>query len=104
MTAFSAAVVAKELDNLQLKNLVRPIELLVAGGGCRNPVLFSQIMRRCRGLRVLSLEENGIAIQSREALAFALLAWWNILKHPGNSPAITGANRAVVLGMLVNPV
>ncbi len=104
LTAFSAAVVAKELDNLHSRNLIRPIELLVAGGGCRNPALLDQIIRRCRGLRVASIEQNGIAVQSREALAFALLAWWHILKHPGNSTAITGASRSGVLGMIVNPV
>ena len=84
--------------------MVRPIELLVAGGGCRNPVMLSELVKRCRGMRVLTIEEIGIPIEAREALAFALLAWWHKLQFPGNSPAITGAERGVVLGSRVNPV
>ena len=104
LTAFTASVVAQDLDNLRSKNLVRPIELIVAGGGCKNPVLFDQIQSRCKGLRVTRTEDYGIPSQSREAFAFGLLAWWHILKHPGNSPSVTGSNRAVVLGIKVNPV
>ena len=103
LTAFSSAVVAQDINHLQSINLVRPIELLVAGGGCRNPFMLNELTHRCRGLRVSTVEENGIPIQAREALAFALLAWWHLVNHPGNSPAITGAKRGVVLGVKVNP-
>jgi anhydro-N-acetylmuramic acid kinase len=41
--------------------------------------------------------------QFREALVFALLAWWHQRGHPGNAPAITGAAKATVLGLRVNP-
>ena len=94
---------AQDINNLQSMNLVRPIELIVAGGGCRNPVMLSELISRCRGVRVLTVEEKGIPMQAREALAFALLAWWHILKHPGNAPAITGAKRQAILGIRVNP-
>ncbi len=104
LTAFSAAVVAQDLDNLNLNDLVRPIELLVSGGGCRNPVMFRELVQRCRGVRVLTIEERGIPIEAREALAFALLAWWHNHQIKGSSPDVTGAQRAVVLGSRVNPV
>mgnify|MGYP000016410112 FL=1 len=103
LTAFSAAVVAQDLDHLQLNKLVRPIELLIAGGGCRNPVMVRELMARCRGMRVLTVEEKGVPVQAREALAFALLAWWHSVKHEGNSPAVTGALRSLVLGVRVDP-
>ncbi len=103
LTAFSAAVVAQDINNLQSLDLVRPIELLIAGGGCRNPVLLRELMTRCRGLRVLSVEEEGVPLQAREALSLALLAWWHTIRHQGNSPAITGARKGVVLGTRVNP-
>jgi len=104
LTAFSAAVVAQDLDNLTSNNLVRPIELFVSGGGCRNQVMFDELVKRCRGVRVLTIEQTGIPIEAREALAFAVLAWWHSHQIQGNSPAITGAKRAVVLGSRVNPV
>ena len=103
LTAFSAAVVAQDLTNLYLNNMIRPIELLIAGGGCRNPVMVRELIDRCRGMRVLTVEEKGVPVQAREALGFALLAWWHTLKHQGNSPAITGAKRGLVLGVRVNP-
>jgi len=104
LTAFSAAAVAQDLANLQSIQNIRPIELLVAGGGCRNPIMLNEIRHRCLGMRVFTTAANGIPIQGREALAFALLAWWHILQFPGNAPAITGAKRSVVLGMRVDPV
>ena len=103
LTAFSAAVVAQDLDNLHTKNLVRPLELVVAGGGSRNPVLMSELRQRCRGMRVRLSDELGLRAEAREALAFALLAWWHSLRQPGNAPAITGARNAAVLGVRADP-
>ena len=98
LTAFAAAAVAADL-NLQ----PRPLEVLVAGGGCRNGVLMEQLRRRSRGLAVRPLQELGIADCQREALAFALLAWWHQHGHPGSLPSVTGARRAAVLGVRVEP-
>jgi anhydro-N-acetylmuramic acid kinase len=98
LTAFSAAVVAQDLSRGP-----RPLELLVAGGGARNRFLMEQLRRRCPGIAVLRLEELGIAGAQREALAFALLAWWQRLGHPGSMPSVTGARRAAVLGVCADP-
>ena len=103
LTAFSAAVVAQDLDNLRIRNLVRPLELIVAGGGSRNPVLMNELRQRCRGMRLLNSDELGLSAEAREGLAFALLAWWHCLQYPGNAPAITGAKRAAVLGVRADP-
>jgi anhydro-N-acetylmuramic acid kinase len=98
LTAFSAAVVAQDLQRHP-----RPVELLVAGGGTRNRFLMAELRRRCRGMRVRPLAELGIADQQREALAFALLAWWQQRRHPGSVPEVTGARRATVLGVCASP-
>jgi anhydro-N-acetylmuramic acid kinase len=98
LTAFTAAVVAQDLARDP-----RPLELLVAGGGARNGFLMDQLRRRCLGLRVRPLSELGIGDQQREALAFALLAWWNRRGRPGSLPSVTGAARPAVLGVCAHP-
>jgi anhydro-N-acetylmuramic acid kinase len=52
---------------------------------------------------VRPLAELGIDGSQREALAFALLAWWHRHRHPGNAPSITGASQAAVLGVCAEP-
>ena len=103
LTAFSAAVVAHDLQQLANQNHPLPIELFVAGGGSQNLTLMRELNRRCRGLRVRRSDELQLPSQSREAMVFALLAWWHHLGHPGNAPAITGAQHEAVLGVRVNP-
>ncbi len=103
LTAFTAAVVAQDLHHLQTREQIRPVELVVAGGGGRNPVLMHALRQRCRGLRLRLSDEIGIPSEAREALAFALLAWWYRLGIPGNAPAITGAQQSAVLGVIAQP-
>jgi anhydro-N-acetylmuramic acid kinase len=96
--AFTAALVAQDLGKG-----TRPLELLVAGGGARNSFLMDQLRLRCRGLWVRPLAECGINDHQREALAFALLAWWHRLGHPGSLPSVTGARRSAILGVCAVP-
>ena len=103
LTAFSAAVIAQDLQQLSNQNHPLPIELLVAGGGSQNLTLMRELTKRCRGLRLRRSDELRLPSQSREAMVFALLAWWHHLGYPGNAPAITGAEHEAVLGVRVNP-
>jgi anhydro-N-acetylmuramic acid kinase len=96
--AFTAALVAQDLGKG-----TRPLELLVAGGGARNSFLMEQLRFRCRGLWVRPLAECGINDHQREALAFALLAWWHRMGHPGSLPSVTGARRSAILGVCAIP-
>lgn len=98
LTAFTAAAVAQDLARGP-----RPTELLVAGGGVRNAALMNQLRARCTGTSVRPLLELGIADNQREALAFALLAWWHWLDRPGSAPSVTGAVRPAVLGICARP-
>ena len=98
LTAFSAAVIGQDLSRGP-----RPLELLVAGGGTRNGFLMEQLRRRCRGMAVCNLASQGIADDQREALAFAVLAWWRKRGHPGSLPSVTGARRAAGLGVIALP-
>ena len=103
LTAFSAAVVAQDLEHLRQRHGIAPIELITAGGGSQNPVLIQELRRRCRGAQLDESSRLGVPAEAREALVFALLAWWHQQNHPGNVPAVTGASRETVLGVRVNP-
>ncbi|MCP9917407.1 anhydro-N-acetylmuramic acid kinase [Cyanobium sp. ATX 6F1] len=98
LTAFTAAVVAADLQRG-----VTPLELLVAGGGARNRTLMGELRRRCPGTQVRPLAELGIGDSQREALGFALLAWWHQKGCPGSLPSVTGASQAAVLGVRADP-
>ena len=98
LSAFTAAAVAQDLRRGPM-----PLELLVAGGGARNHLLMAELRRRCRGMGVRPLAELGIGDSERETLAFALLAWWHRLGHPGSLASVTGARQAAVLGVCARP-
>ncbi|MFM1800585.1 MAG: hypothetical protein RLZZ117_2863 [Cyanobacteriota bacterium] len=98
LTAFSAAAVARDL-----RRGTPPVEVLVAGGGTRNRFLMEQLRLRCCGMVVRPLAELGIGDLEREALAFALLAWWHGRGHPGSLPSVTGARQPAVLGVRAQP-
>jgi anhydro-N-acetylmuramic acid kinase len=98
LTAFTAAVIAKDLQRSP-----GVIELLVAGGGCRNQALMHQLRHRCKGIWLRPLDAIGIDPQHREAMAFALLAWWRVMQWPAGDPAVTGARRSGHLGVPINP-
>ena len=103
LTGFTAAVVAQDLDQLFQRRRIRPLELLVAGGGSRNPVLMRELQQRCPGVAIGLSDEQGVPAEAREALVFALLAWWHACGQAGNAPAITGATRPARLGVRVEP-
>ena len=103
LTGFSAEVVGNELNRLMLRSGIRPLELIVAGGGRHNPTLMRELRKRCRGVRLVTSDTMDVPAETREALVFALLAWWHVRRYPANSPHITGAERETVLGVMVNP-
>ena len=103
LTTFTASIIAQELDNLFSFKKINLIELLVAGGGARNLFLMSQLERKCRGVRIRQMNEIGIQSQYREALAFATLAWWNVIGKTVNPYFITGANKSMIYGVRVDP-
>jgi len=70
----------------------------VSGGGVRNATLMVALRRRLDGVTVKKLDELGVAAESKEALAFALLAHLTLSGEAGNVPGATGAERAVPLG------
>ncbi|HMF53128.1 MAG TPA: anhydro-N-acetylmuramic acid kinase [Edaphobacter sp.] len=82
----------------------RGVEYVVAGGGAKNATLMAMLREGLEpmGVRVRATDDFGIPAQTKEGVAFALMAWltWNGL--PGNVPSATGALRPVVLGKVTH--
>jgi anhydro-N-acetylmuramic acid kinase len=75
-------------------------EVILGGGGCRNPVLVALLRELLAESRVIAHEAIGIDSDYKEALVFALLAYETWHDRPGNHPAVTGAKCPVVLGQI----
>ena len=73
-------------------------ELVVSGGGAKNPVLVEQLGARVRPRPVLPFDRLFFDGEAKEALAFAFLGFLTIAGKAGNLPAATGARGPRILG------
>jgi anhydro-N-acetylmuramic acid kinase len=71
-------------------------ELIVSGGGIRNPVIMSALRMFVGKVKIS--DEFGVPSEAKEAIAFALLGAATLDGFPSNVPTATGAARPVVLG------
>lgn len=78
-------------------------EVLLCGGGAKNPLLFEGFRRNLNSSEVTTTDALGIPSDAREAMAFALLGYLTLKKRPGNVPAATGARSKCVLGKVIYP-
>lgn len=75
-------------------------ELIVAGGGVRNPVLMARIADLAASTRVALSDELGLPTQAKEAYLFALLGFLTVHGIAGTVPSATGAAGPSVLGSI----
>jgi anhydro-N-acetylmuramic acid kinase len=75
-------------------------ELVISGGGARNPVLVEQLAARVRPRPVRAFDELFFNGEAKEAVAFALLGLLTLEGRAGNLPAATGARGPRVLGSI----
>lgn len=73
-------------------------EVVVSGGGARNPTLVSRVREMVAPLPVHDGSALGVEPEAKEALAFAMLAWAHVKGIAANAPAATGARGPRVLG------
>ncbi|MCC7264401.1 MAG: anhydro-N-acetylmuramic acid kinase [Candidatus Latescibacteria bacterium] len=99
LTAFTARSIAEGLARFALGRTAVD-EVWVSGGGAHNPVLMARLRADLPGLKVGSLDELGISVDAKEAVAFAVLANETLMERPGNLPAATGARGPAVLGKI----
>jgi anhydro-N-acetylmuramic acid kinase len=79
----------------------RPDEVVVGGGGSRNPVLMRLLSELLDPAQVRQHEDFGLPSLGREAVYFALMGHEALHGRPNTVPSCTGAAHSVVMGKLV---
>lgn len=97
LTALTAASIADAYARYAPASIA---EVILGGGGTRNPVLVRMLRERLSPAVVLTHEDIGLDSDNKEALVFALLAHETWHARPGIHPALTGAQHPVVLGQI----
>ncbi|MBI3812099.1 MAG: anhydro-N-acetylmuramic acid kinase [Nitrospirae bacterium] len=99
-TAFTARAIAQAYEKFILpKGGVD--EVIVGGGGTRNPTLMQFLQEAFGPIPVFTFEKFDLDSRALEAMAFALFAYGTIQGEPNNVPSATGAKRAVMMGKIV---
>lgn len=97
VTAFTAHSIANAYHDW-LPSL--PEDVLVNGGGCRNPTLMKMLGELLPQSTVDATDAVGVDGDAKEAMLFALMAHDALAGYPTNIPGATGARRAIPLGKL----
>src|ERR1700735_4828590 len=77
-------------------------QLIVAGGGTRNPLMMAQLEAALRGIEIVPSSELGVGTDAKEAFAFAILAHEAFHGRENNLPSATGAKCPSIMGKLVH--
>jgi anhydro-N-acetylmuramic acid kinase len=98
-TVFTALSVVDALNRFVLPR-IEIGQVIVSGGGAKNPLIMAQLAAALAPVEVLRSSEVGVPEEAKEAYAFALLAYETWRGRTGNLPSATGARKAVVLGKI----
>jgi anhydro-N-acetylmuramic acid kinase len=97
--ATAVELTAQSVADAYRRFIAEPVrEVLVSGGGAKNPVLFAAIEKAAAPVKVRHFDDVYFDGEAKEAVAFALLGYLHVTKRPGNVPSATGARGARVLG------
>ena len=99
VTIFTALSVVDALNRFVTRK-TKIDQLIVSGGGARNPLIMAQLAAALPGIEVLSSSRLGVPEEGKEAFAFALLAYESFHQRAGNVFSATGASGPAVLGKI----
>lgn len=99
-TALTARTIALGYDRFVRDGLV---DVVLSGGGARNPELVRQIRTALPGRLVRTFDELFFDGEAKEAVAFAYIGVQHLRGLPGNVPAATGAAGPRILGVRTLP-
>jgi anhydro-N-acetylmuramic acid kinase len=75
-----------------------PDRILLCGGGSRNLYLRQRLQFHLPMIQIVTTDDVGINGDAKEAIAFAVLAYWRHHQIPGNIASATGAKQPMLLG------
>ncbi len=101
MLATATAFTAATIGDAYRRFLPAVNEVILCGGGSRNPVLVDMLRVELRPAEVMVMDDLGIDADAKEAISFAILAAQTVRGLPSSIPAATGAPRAVLLGKII---
>jgi anhydro-N-acetylmuramic acid kinase len=101
LTELTAVTVAEALTGFDVD------EVVVSGGGTRNPALLTALRRRLGGATVVVSDDRGLPAEAKEAYLFALLGLLTWHGLPGvargaDGTAATGARAPRILGRITS--
>lgn len=95
LTEFTARSI---VQNYQMFLAKMPDQVYLCGGGSHNQYLQQRLQHYLPSSPVTTTAEIGLDSDFKEAIAFAVLAYWRQQGISGNLPQVTGANAATLLG------
>ncbi len=113
LATLTELTVASIFHNYQTFLPKMPDRVLLCGGGSRNLYLKQRLQAYLSPsgasaqlpitnyplpIPVMTTDEVGLNADYKEAIAFAVLAYWRHQGIPGNLPQVTGANQCALLG------
>ena len=99
IVATAVQLTAESIGDAYRRFIPEPMsEVLVSGGGAKNPALFAAIEKSAAPVKVRHFDAVFFDGEAKEAVAFALLGYLHVTKRPGNVPSATGARGPRVLG------
>jgi len=98
LATLSELTVASIVHSYQTFLPQQPDQVLLCGGGSKNIYLKERLQAQLQPTVVLTTDDVGLSADFKEAIAFAVLAYWRNLGIPGNLPQVTGARQQVLLG------
>jgi len=99
IVATAVQLTAESVGDAYRRFIPEPVrEVLVSGGGAKNPALFAAIVKSAVPIVVRHFDEVYFDGEAKEAVAFALLGYLHITKRRANVPSATGARGPRILG------
>jgi len=97
--ATAVQLTAESVGDAYRRFIPEPVrEVLVSGGGAKNPALFAAIVKSAAPIKVRHFDEVYFDGEAKEAVAFALLGYLHVTERPSNVPSATGARGPRILG------
>ena len=99
IVATAVALTAESIADAFRRFIPEPVsELVVSGGGARNPALVDAIAQRIAPTVVARFDDLFFDGEAKEAVAFALMGYLFVEGRSGNVPGATGARGRRLLG------